>query len=274
MLTAEEIKNVSFKTTGIIMKGYDCGEVDGFVKKTAETFSELNDRIRELEEKLRVHEERADSVQNAIITAEMTARSIVKDASSKAERILSEANEKSSKITEDSKKAAELDMYNSTEKARMLLDNALANSAKCVEENNRIIDEQKIYITVLQDEAAKFKKAILDMYNSQLELIEKLPREEDMKKYQESMNTKYPTEQPLTANKVVEELKQQVESAVIPKKDEPDIKVEVNSGEKTESKSEDEVVFNSLGNENIKINYVNQNTNSSRRKNRNKNKRN
>jgi len=55
MLTAEEIKNVSFKTTGIIMKGYDCSEVDGFVKKTAETVSELNDRIKELEEKLKVH---------------------------------------------------------------------------------------------------------------------------------------------------------------------------------------------------------------------------
>ncbi|MBQ5564889.1 MAG: DivIVA domain-containing protein [Clostridia bacterium] len=279
MLTAEEIKNVSFKTTGIIMKGYDCGEVDGFVKKTAETFSELNDRIRELEEKLRVHEERADSVQNAIITAEMTAKALVKDASSKTERIMSEANEKSSKIIEDSKKSAELEMYNSTEKARLLLDNALANSAKCVSENNRIIDEQKIYITVLQDEAAKFKKAILDMYNSQLELIEKLPRDEDMKKYQKSMDEKYPTEQPVTADKVIETLKQEAENAVIPKKDEPDIKVEMsgdkeNNSEASPQKPDAEIVFNSLTNENIKINYVNQNTNTNRKKNRNKNKRN
>ena len=46
----------------------------------------------------------------------MTAKSLVKDASSKAERIMSEANEKSSKIIEDSQKSAELEMYNSTEK--------------------------------------------------------------------------------------------------------------------------------------------------------------
>ena len=278
MLTAEEIKTVSFKTAGIIIKGYDREEVDSFVKKVSETVAGLNDKIKELEEKLKVHEERADSVQNAIITAEMTAKSLVKDVSSKAERIMSEANEKSSKIIEDAKKSAELDMYNSAEKARLILDNALANSAKCVEENNRIIDEQKIYITVLQNEAAKFKKALLDMYNSQLELIEKLPREEDMKKYQESMDKNYQTEQPVTADKVVEELKQQAENTVIPKKDEPDIKVEM-SGDKevkteTEQKSDEEVVFNSLKNENIKINFVNQNTNTNRRKNRNKNKRN
>jgi len=41
MLTAEEIKNVSFKTTGIIMKGYDCSEVDGFVKKLPKPFLNL-----------------------------------------------------------------------------------------------------------------------------------------------------------------------------------------------------------------------------------------
>ena len=203
----------------------------------------------------------------------MTAKSLVKDASSKAERIMSEANEKSSKIIEDSQKSAELEMYNSTEKARLLLDNALANSAKCVSENNRIIDEQKIYITVLQDEAAKFK------VNSQLELIEKLPREEDMKKYQKSMDEKYPTEEPVTADKVIETLKQEAENTVIPKKDEPDIKVEMsgdkeNKGEDAQQKSENDIVFNSLTNENIKINYVNQNTNTNRKKNRNRNKRN
>ncbi len=283
LLTLDEIKNISFKSTGLLTKSYVQEDVDEFVDNVILTVSGLNDRIKELEEKLKMHEEREDSVQSAIITAEMTAKSIIKDASAKAERMISEANEKSSKLLEDSKRTAELDMYNSTEKARLLLDNALANSAKCVDENNRMINEQKIYITVLQDEAAKFKKAILDMYNSQLELIERLPREEDMKKYQADMKKNYPTEQPVTADKVVEELKQEAENAVIPKKDKPDIKVEVNgdkenkdenSGETAVSKPEDEIVFNSLTDENIKIKFVNQNTNNNRRKNRNKNKRN
>ena len=117
------------------------------------------------------------------------------------------------------------------------------------------------------------------MYNSQLELIEKLPREEDMKKYQKSMDEKYPTEEPVTADKVIETLKQEAENTVIPKKDEPDIKVEMsgdkeNNSQSTQQKPESEIVFNSLANENIKINYVNQNTNTNRKKNRNKNKRN
>ena len=33
----------------------------------------------------------------------------------------------------------------------MILDNALATSADCVAENNRMIEDQKIYITMLQD---------------------------------------------------------------------------------------------------------------------------
>ena len=69
------------------------------------------------------------------------------------------------------------------------------------------------------------------------------------------------------------------ENAVIPKKDEPDIKVEMsgdkeNNSEASPQKPDAEIVFNSLTNENIKINYVNQNTNTNRKKNRNKNKRN
>ena len=281
MLKLSDIENASFREASRFSaaRGYVCSDVDNFVDEVTETVRSMEEQIAELQEKLKVYEEKADSVQNAIITAEMAAKKLMKDASSKAERIISEAVTRSEKIIAESEKTAESNLYESGEKARLILDNALSSSAQCVEENNRIIDEQKIYITVLQNEAAKFKKALLDMYNSQLELIEKLPRDEDMKKYQKSMDEKYPTEQPVTADKVVEELKQEAENAVIPKKDEPDIKVEMsgdkeNNSEASPQKPDAEIVFNSLTNENIKINYVNQNTNTNRKKNRNKNKRN
>ncbi len=262
MLTLSEIENISFREVSrfSFIKGYVCADVDNFVDEVTETVKSLESKIAELEEQIKVHEEKADSVQNAIITAEMAAKNLMKEASSKAEKIMSEAVEKSKKIVEESEKTAQNNFYESSEKAKMILDDALSSSAQCVEENNKIIEDQKVYISVLQDESSKFKANLLEMYKKQVEFVEKLPCDEDCKKYQASMNENYPTEKPVTSETVIEKLKENAEKAPIHKKEGRQITVETSDGKK--EIAEDEVVFNSSGVSNkfdgLKINFVNE----------------
>ena len=264
MLTLHEIENISFREVPrfSIAKGYICSDVDNFADEVTETVKGLEKKIAELEEQLRVHEEKADSVQNAIITAEMAAKKLMKDASSKAEKIMSEAVERSNRIVEESQKTADKNLYEAGEKARLILDNALSSSAQCVEENNRIIEDQKVYISVLQDESVKFREKLLDMYKKQVKFTENLPCGEECRKYQESMNENYPTEKPLTADTVVEKIKKDADTAKIHKKSGKRlITVETSDGKKEEI-AEDEIVFNSIGAsqkfDGLKINYINE----------------
>lgn len=260
MLKLSDIENASFREASRFSaaRGYVCSDVDNFVDEVTETVKTLEEQITELKEKLRVHEEKADSVQNAIITAEMAAKKLMKDTSSKAEKIISEAVAKSQKIVAESEKTAENNLYEAGEKAKMILDNALSSSAQCVEENNRMIEDQKVYISVLQDESVKFREKLLEMYKKQLEFTEKLPCGEECRKYQENLAENYPTEKPLKADEVVEKLKDDAEKAVIPKKDGRHITVEKGGTEI----QEDEVVFNSTGMaqkfDGLKINYINE----------------
>lgn len=292
MLTLQEIENISFRESRFSMHSYSCEDVDKFVDDVTETvrdyesrMTKLKERIAELESQLHSHEEKADSVQDAIITAEVTAKSLIKKASSKAEKIMSEASVKSGQIVAESEKTAENNIYTSAEKARMILDNALSSSARSVAENNRILEDQKVYITMLQDEVTQFRESLLDMYKKHLEMINSLPERQKCREYQESLNENYPTEEPVTADAVVEQLKTEAEETVVPKRDERKITVEMQgsknrSAGKKENKTEapqentDEVVFNSSGasqqfsdikNENIKINFVNTNDNSEKK---------
>lgn len=307
MLTLQDIENISFRESRFGNRSYICEDVDRFVDDVTETVrdlenknKELQARMEQLENQLHSHEEKADSVQDAIITAEITAKSLIKNATTKAEKIMSEATEKSEKLIAESQKKADSNIYDSAEKARMILDNALSDSAACVSENNRIIEDQKVYITLLQDESTKFRESLLDMYKKHLEWINNLPREQECKKYQQELKENYPTEEPVTADAVVERLKNDAEKAVIPKRDEREITVEIpdnkktvsdtdkkNDNEKPVSETEsvdkkesskeevsEEVVFNSSGaspkfsdikNENVTINFVNTNDTSEKK---------
>ncbi len=290
MLTLQEIENISFRESRFSMRSYSCEDVDKFVDDVTETvkdyeskISELKARIAALEAQIQTHEEKADSVQDAIITAEVTAKSLIKKASSKAEKIMSEAAVKSEKIVAESKKTAQDNIYTSAEKARMILDNALSGSAQCVAENNRILEDQKVYITMLQDEVTQFRESLLDMYKKHLEMINSLPEKQKCREYQESLDENYPTEEPVTADAVVDKLKEEAEKTVVPKRDEREITVEMSKGKtsRAEGKEEtavphdgEEIVFNSSGasqkfadikNENIKINFVNTNDTSEKK---------
>ena len=90
MFTLEEIENVSFRRAGI--SGYKIEDVDTFVDGVIEKVraldlanKEMEARIEQLNVQISKHEAQAESVQDAIITAEMTAKKLVRDANMKSE---------------------------------------------------------------------------------------------------------------------------------------------------------------------------------------------
>lgn len=254
MLTLEEIENISFRKAGL--GGYKTDDVDTFVdgviirvKELEIANKELEDRIEQLNGKILKYEENAESVQDAIITAEATAKKIVKNAEEKADTIVREAQEKADRTVEEADAKAEKTLLESSTKAETVLNNVLSKSSKSVDENNRIIEAQKIQIKKIQDEAVKFKENLLAAYQSHIDLINRLSGDEEFQKYQEELEKEYPTQEANSPETVQEEVQQYAKEAAEEasrlleekKKEQPKIKVEINTeklAEKAKEQSE------------------------------------
>ncbi len=219
MLTVEEIENISFRRSGI--GGYKIEDVDNFVdgvidkvKELELSNKELERRIEQLNQKLLKHEERAESVQDAIITAEKTSKKLVKDAALKAETILSSAKQEAEKTVAEADEKALRTVTEADVRAKTLLDSALTHSAASIDENNRIIEQQKQQIIQIQSEVTRFKAALLDAYNNHLKIINSLPEEEEFRQYQEKLDESYPASEPVTPQSVEQDISAEVEEAV------------------------------------------------------------
>ncbi len=251
MLTLEEIENISFRKAGL--GGYKTDDVDTFVdgviirvKELEIANKELEDRIEQLNKKILKYEENAESVQDAIITAEATAKKLVKNAEEKADKIVSEAQEKADRTVEEADAKAEKTLLESSTKAETVLNNVLSKSSKSVDENNRIIEAQKIQIKKIQDEVAKFKEHLIATYQSHLDLINTLPDEEESKTYREKLDKAYPVQEPHSPEAVQEEVQRYAKEAAEEasrlleekKKEQPKIKVEINTEKRAEKAKE------------------------------------
>ena len=285
MLTLNEIEKISFRRSGL-SGGYRIEEVDSFVEGVTETVKtleqtnkELEARIEQLNSRLIRYEENAASVQDAIITAEITAKKLIRDANENAEKtvrdaneqaertvfnanqsaektineanaqaektlaeadesaektisdaheraeqileeatessdktiidayekadaIIGDANDKAAAIENDAYERGSSFIYQSEMKAETILNSALRRSASSIEENNRIIEQQKTLIVQIQSEVSRFRDALIDSYRTHLKVINSLPREEEFKTYQSKLDESYPTSVPVTPRRV------------------------------------------------------------------------
>lgn len=203
MLTLDEIENVSFRKAGL--GGYKTEDVDNFVdsvilkvKDLEIANKELQERIEQLNKKIIKYEDKAESVQDAIITAEATAKRLVKEATEKsetmlkdatvqAEKTLSDANEKAEKTVAEANAKAEKTLLESETKAEAVLNDVLSKSADSVNENNRIIEAQKKQIKKIQDNVVKFKKSLISSYKEQIALINSLSYADKIDRYRKEL---------------------------------------------------------------------------------------
>ena len=73
------------------------------------------------------------------------------------------------------------------------MNQALKESSDKIDENNRIIEEQKKNIIKLMGEAAKFRNSLLQAYKEHLSMINSMQKSDDIKKNQQELDEAYPT---------------------------------------------------------------------------------
>lgn len=264
MITLEEIENVSFRRAGL--SGYKTDDVDAFVDRVVEkvrslemSARELEARVQAQEKEIRGYKEKEDSVQSAIITAEMTAKQIVMEATRKSAEQLAEADEKAEKVVREAQERADHLNAETDAKIEEVMNKALRESSEKIEENNRILEEQKKNVIRLMGEANKFRNTLLQLYKEHLRLINEMSKPEDIRKQQKDMDARYPemhgngpvalSEAPAAKQEEPEEVKAEpVEDTVAPVTAEvtESPKEETEEGiatEQTVAKPEDEVVF-------------------------------
>lgn len=165
MLTIDQIKNVSFSKA---RAGYDPEEVDEFINDVIEVIQvkdhEKNELIRKMDilaKKIEEYRENEDTVKNAFLTTQKMSDKIEKEANDKAEYIVKSAEDRAKEILAEAEKA--------TDRAK-----------------------QK-YIAINND-SAKLKEDILNLYKKHLTIVNELPSSEDADKRIEEINKKYPSE--------------------------------------------------------------------------------
>ena len=94
---------------------------------------------------------------------------------------MSEAQDKADQINADT-----------DAKVEELMNKALRESSDKIDENNRILEEQKKNIIKLMGEANKFRNSLLKEYKNHLAVINAMSKGEDFKKKQKEIDENYP----------------------------------------------------------------------------------
>ena len=164
MLTSKDIRSTSFET---VRRGYSIEDVDAFLKKVAsefdafqtETVTMLQEKDQELEavkrekkelenkmlviaDKLEEYRSKENMIQNAFLSAEKMKEEKLGEARQPSEILIRDAQQKAEKILESA--------------------------------NNRVVTEEQNFLR-MQQEVAKFKNKVLDIYKSHLAVLNSLP---------------------------------------------------------------------------------------------------
>lgn len=197
MITLEEMENISFRKSGF--SGYKCDDVDDFVEKVVQKVKSLERANRELESRLEQQnseitkcKEKAESVQNALITAEMTAKQIVMEATRKSDEQLSEAKEKAETLVRDAQERAEKIDQEANAKIEELINKTLRESSYQIEENNAIIEAQKENLIRIMSETNKFRNYLIQSYKDHLKIINDMTKPEDIERRKGELDAAYP----------------------------------------------------------------------------------
>lgn len=148
MFTAEEIRQITFEK---VMRGYRQEDVEAFIENIADEFETLEKEKKDLEEKLYVLAEKVEqykseeeSIKTTLINAQRLGESIVADARVKADDVIREATIKKNDI--------------------------ISSAYSEIEGTDEVIHR-------LKREVSDFKRTVLSLYKSHIEILSKIPEE-------------------------------------------------------------------------------------------------
>ena len=189
MRTPDEIRNVEFQKSAI--GGYKAADVEIFLEEVASEVEmlarqkiESDKKIVQLQKKMEECVATQGSIQNVLVSAQRLADQIVEEANQKATQILSAADETATQINsktesiikETQQKAIALKDATDAQSAKMLA-KAVEKSETMISAAHDSVARQQLLFDRLHVEIASFKRNVVSMYKSQLELITKLPDE-------------------------------------------------------------------------------------------------
>ncbi|MBR5540439.1 MAG: DivIVA domain-containing protein, partial [Clostridia bacterium] len=149
MMTLEEIRNVEFSRG----RGYRADEVDDFIDECVDTMEHLmqeniavNQKMKALADKLAEYRNDEDSIRSALLNAQRTGDTIIREAE---------------------------------EKAKAMLENAQQGADAARREILVDVEKEKNELARVKREVSEFKEKLLGLYKEHLSLIKVLPEEEE-----------------------------------------------------------------------------------------------
>lgn len=183
MITAKDINTRRFEQA---RPGYSPEEVDSFLREIADQINEMlqekedtENKMEVLVESIRRYKADEEALKDAMIGAQKQGRAVIAEAQERADAIIAEAQEKAEHIISA---------------ANVKADEIIGSTAVRAE-------REQAHLEKMQEAVKEFKKDLLAMYKSHLELITALPAEED----EEEVEEEYETEAAAAEEEIAEE---------------------------------------------------------------------
>ncbi len=191
MLTPSKIKNHHFEASG--KNAYRAQSVDDFFEIVADSYEqmfkengELVKKISLLAERLEEYRNDEDNIRAALLTAQRMADQIMRETNQKAENQIADATENAKSIEADATTKANDVVSQAQAQADSILSQAAVTAKRLIEEATQEAKEQAVIardrmiktqaaLGLIEQEADKFKKELLDLYKEHIELISKIP---------------------------------------------------------------------------------------------------
>lgn len=191
MLTPAKIKNHHFESAG--RNSYKADSVDSFLEEVASSYDkmfqengEMFKKLNLLAERLEEYRKDEDNIRNALLAAQRTAEKIMNDAKEKADEMVAEVTERTTgdharldaEIAEKTNEAnAQIQamLSDARVQAQQIIDDATRDSKEAAISARSDMVKEEASLDTMKQEVTKFKKLLLDQYNEQIALVEKLP---------------------------------------------------------------------------------------------------
>jgi|GEM_PF-4400157 len=182
MMIKENLRDTTFSKSSI--GGYRPSEVDNFVTQVAELTErlmaeniELERKIEVLAESIRDYRKTEATVQNAIISAQQTADSILMNAEHQGKKVLEEAEHiYGQRIEEANRQVVEI-LNKTKDTALRTIEDAKMQAVYITSKNEESIQKQLNQYNYLQREVAAFKTNVMRVFKDQIDKMAALETE-------------------------------------------------------------------------------------------------
>lgn len=197
MLTAKEVRESTFSRSA---RGYRVDEIDEYLENVADTIEKLTEENRSLVKKIEIlaakvqeYREDEDSIRAALVTAQRSADSIIKEANSSVEGQLAQAKQDADAITQNAQSEADSVIAKANAEAEATLSQARLKAETLVDETKKkaasVLLEAKTKadsmisdaregsraetekFELMKKKALEFRSALLQLYKEQFEII-------------------------------------------------------------------------------------------------------